>query len=166
MSNSRIVRPIELKQKDQHMIGMAVSLFLLALSIALYPIYKRPAILYYSIFGTILAILCFGFSYWVDSTKNKTVFKMDGNGVYYCDEDHDKKPHYFDWSDLKQVSVKRAPKESEKKGKLLYFITQDDTEYGFDLFPYVLSIVWTTRRLKKAVPYFSKGSVPFKHYTI
>ena len=41
---------------------------------------------------------------------------MDGNGVYYCDEDHDKKPHYFDWSDLKQVSVKRAPKESERKG--------------------------------------------------
>ena len=72
------------------MIGMAVSLFLLALSIALYPIYKRPAILYYSIFGTVLAILCFGFSYWVDSKKNKTVFKMDGNGVYYCDEDHDK----------------------------------------------------------------------------
>lgn len=75
MSNSRIVRPIELKQKDQHMIGMAVSLFLLALSIALYPIYKRPAILYYSIFGTVLAILCFGFSYWVDSKKTKPSLK-------------------------------------------------------------------------------------------
>ena len=162
------IRPFVLKYKEKYKSGMAVALLWLCFSMASYPLLvnTRPIILYYSIFGTIFAFLCFFFCFLIDPIKNKTVFVMDENGVFFCDVNHDKESHCFNWQDLKLISINRIPKETGKKGRLVYFTTQDDEKYCFDLFPYVLSSFWTIRRLKKTVPYFSKGSVPFKYYSI
>jgi hypothetical protein len=87
---------------------------------------------------------------------------MDESGVCF----NDKKFQSFEWSELKQVSVRFAPKENGEKTRLLFLTTKDGTDYWFNVFYFVFSYVWTVQRLKKTVPYYSKGCVPFKYYPI
>ena len=161
-------RPLVLKYKEKYKSGMAVALLMLCFSMASYPLLAntRPLGLYYCIFGNIFAFLCFLFCFWFSPIKNKTVFIIDEKGVYYCDINHGKESQCFGWQDLKQISINRIPKETGVKGRLACFTTQDDENYLFDLFPYVMSSFWTIRRLKKTVLYFSKGSVLFKYNSI
>lgn len=158
------IRPLILMDKNQDKAGMVVSLFGLALSAAFYPILLGPRrfIFYMGLLGFIFTFVCFCFSYWMNPNKNKVVFKMDESGVCF----HNKESHSFEWSELKQVSVRFVTYEKGKKTRLLFFTTQDDTDYCFNIFKYVVSYVWTIQCLKKSVPYFSKGSVPFKYYSI
>ena len=163
MNNKMDIRPFVVKDSSREKAGMIASLLGLALSAASYPIIfeSRRFIFYFGIFGSIFALLCCCISYLINPQKNRVVFKMDEKGICF----HDREYHSFEWPELKQVSVRFATDENGEKTRLLFITTQDKTEYRFDLFYYVVSYVWTIRRLKKSVNYYSKGRVPFKYYS-
>ena len=164
MSNSTIVRPLVVMDKDRDKAGIVASVLGLAMCAASYPLLfnTRRFVFYSSTFVIIIAFLSFCVRYWINRHKNNVVFRMDENGVCF----YDKESHSFEWSELKQVSVRFTTKENGKKTRLLFLTTQDNIDYRFNIFYFVMSYVWTIQRLKKAVPYFSKGSVPFKYYKI
>ncbi len=165
MSNIKMdIRPIVVRDKDREKAGVVASLFGLALCAASYPLLfdSRPFLFYFGIFGCIFAFVCFCISCLIHPHNNKVVFKMDECGIYF----HDKRSHSFGWPELKQISVRFVTNENGKKTRLLYFTTQDNTDYRFNIFYYVLSYVWTIQRLKKSVHVYSKGRVPFIYYTI
>ena len=158
------IKPFVVKDIERERAGMVASLFSLALSAASYPILfdTRRYVFYYCIFGSIFAFLCFFISFWMHPHKSFVVFKMDESGIYF----HDKGPHFIGWSELKQISVRFVQVENGKKTRLLYFTFQDGSDQRFNIFYYVVSYVWTIRRLKKSIVHFSRGSVPFKYYPI
>ena len=164
MSKSTIVRPLIVMEKDREKAGIVASLLMLAMTAALYPLLfnTRRFVFYFGLFFSIFAFVRFCFRYWRHPHKNLVVFKMDESGVFY----RDKGSHFYEWSKLKQVSVRFTSKENGKMTRLLFVTTQDGADYRFNLFYFVVSYVWTIQSLKKAVPYFSKGSVPFKYYKI
>ena len=163
MSNMDI-KPLIVMDKDREKAGMVASLLMLAMTAASYPLLynTRRFVFYYGLFVSIFAFVSFCFRYWKHSHNSIVVFKMDESGIYF----HDKGSQFYEWSELKQVSVRFTSKENGKMTRLLFVTTQEGADYRFNLFYFVVSYVWTIRRLKKSVPYFSKRRVPFKYYPI
>ena len=164
MSKSTIVRPLIVMEKDREKAGIVASLLMLAMTAASYPLLfnTRRFVFYFGLFFSIFAFVRFCYRYWKHPHKDLVVFKMDESGVFF----HVKGAHFYEWSELKQVSVRFTTKENGKKTRLLFFTTQDNIDYRFNIFYFVVSYVWTIQSLKKAVPFFSKGSVHFKYYKI
>ena len=94
-------------------------------------------------------------------SKNETIFRIDEKGVYFRYDD-EKKPHSFEWSELKQITAQWCYNEKGFKERGVRIVTQEDDVYEFCVFKYFAFGWMETPRLKKAVDYFSKGSVPFK----
>lgn len=159
-----VIKPLIVKDIDREKAGIVASLLVLAISAASYPLLfdTRRLVVYSGLFISTLSLMCYCFGYWKHLHKSFIVFKMDESGVYY----YDKGAHFYEWAALKQVSVRYAAKENGNKTRLLFLTIQDDTEYRFNIFYFVISYVWTIHRLKKAVPFFSNGSVSFKYYPI
>lgn len=163
MSNMDI-KPLIVMEKNREKSGIVGSLYGLAITAASYPILFDTGrlVFYYGLFASIFCLVVCCLRYWTHPHKNLVVFKMDESGVYF----HDKGSHFYEWSKLKQVSVRFASDEKGIKTRLLYFTTKDGTDIRFDIFYFAVSYVWTIQRLKKSVPYFSKGRVPFRYYSI
>lgn len=163
MSNIDI-KPLIVMDKDREKAGMVASVLVLAMSAASYPLLfdTRRFVFYYGLFVSIFAFVSYCFRYWKHSHKSLVVFKMDESGIFF----HDKGSHFYEWSELKQVSVRFTSKANGKMTRLLFVTTQEGADYRFNLFYFVVSYVWTIQRLKKSVPFFSKGRVPFKYYPI
>ena len=172
MSKSTIVRPLELKDKDRFKPLMVLTLFLLVLSVASYPLFfsskptitSRPALYYYCIICGTFSFLgsCYCYcSYWIKPNRNSLIFRIDENGVYFH-YSHEKRAHSFKWSELKQITAQWCYNEKGAKERGVSIVTQEDDVYEFCVFKFFTFGWLETSRLKKAVNYFSKGSVPFK----
>ncbi len=169
MGNTEIVRPEVLKYKEIFKPFMAITLILLSLTVALSSLLNktRPVLFYYSFFGSLFSFLCFLLCYLISPHRNTIVFKIDEKGVFYTDVSYsDKESHFFEWSDLKQITVQRCYNKKGTKEKGLCFTTQENDVYVFFVFKYYAFNWRAIHRLKKTVPYFSKGRVPFKYYPI
>lgn len=159
----RNIRPLVLKDKDSD-ISYTVSLLLFsAFWVGFYPLILKlgQSLCRYCNFCLVIAFVMDCISYLINPDKNKVVFRIDENGVYFHDE-HDRKSHSFEWSKLKEVSVKTGPIGNGKRARLLFITTQDATEYRFNIFYFVFSYFWTMHRLRECVNFYSKGSVSFK----
>lgn len=169
MSNTGITRPEELKYKSIFKPFMAISLFLLVLTVAFFVLLNktRPIFFYYCFSGSIFSFLCFFLCYLLSPRRNIIVFKIDEKGVYYTDVSYsDEEPHFFEWSELKQITVQRCYNKAGTKDRGLCFTTQENDEYVFFIFKYYAFNWIAIQRLKKSIPFFSKGRVPFKYYSI
>ena len=164
MSDTEIVRPEVLKYKEIFKPFMAITLFLLALTVALFFLLNKTRLIlyYYSFFGSIFSFLCFFLCYLISPRRNTIIFKIDEDGVYYSDEE----PHFFEWSDLKQITAQRCYNKAGTKERGLCLTTQENTVFVFFVFKYYVFYWRAIHRLKKAIVYFSKGSIPFKYDTI
>ena len=78
---------------------------------------------------------------------------------HYC---YENRSHSFKWSELKQITAQWCYSEKGFKERGVLIGTQEDDVYEFCVFKYFAFGWMETPRLKKAVDYFSKGSVPFK----
>lgn len=169
MSNTKVARPVVREYKDIFKPLMAITLFLLALTVALLSLLNktRPIFFYYSFSGSAFAFLCFFICYLLSPRRNTIVFRIDQEGVYYTDLYYsDKEPHFFEWSDLKQITVQRCYNKAGAKERGLCLTTQDNTEYVFFVFKYYVFYGRAIQCLKKSVPFFSRGRVPFKYISI
>ena len=109
MCDSDKTRPLELKQKERFKPLVAVTLFLLIVSVVSYPLFissrpnfsSRPTLYLYCLICFILSFLGSCYCYWISPNKNRIIFRIDENGVFYRDTES----HCFGWSELKIVSV-------------------------------------------------------------
>ena len=163
MSDPNIIKPLVLTHRGYFKQMMVITLVLVAIIVALYRIlvYSRPILYYYSLFGSIFAFLISCLLYMFAPSKNETIFRIDEKGVYFRYDD-EKKPHSFEWSELKQITAQWCYNEKGFKERGVRIVTQEDDVYEFCVFKYFAFGWMETPRLKKAVDYFSKGSVPFK----
>lgn len=163
MRNSKIsIKPLVVRNKDQDVVGIAWGLAGTVLTIVSYPILiKTRAIFFYTaIICLSICIVIHSLFYLTDSERDKIVFKMDEHGIFF----HNKRPHSFEWQDLKEVSVRYLTNEKGEKNRMLIIITQSNIEYRLDIFKFVLSNASTIRRLKELVDSYSQGTVSFKNY--
>ena len=163
MSNPNIIKPLVLTNSGHFKQMMVIILVLLAIIAALYRIlnYTRPFLFYYSLFGGIFALLVFCLLYLFAPSKSIPLFRIDENGMYFH-YSYENRSHSFKWSELKQITAQWCYNEKGFKERGVRIVTQEDGVYEFCVFKYFAFGWMETPRLKKAVDYFSKGSVPFK----
>ena len=157
-------RPLVLKNKGGDLHLIAIFLLVLAIVVALRPILMKsshPAAFYYPLYGSLFAIFLVCLTYLFAPNRNKTIFRIDENGMFfhYCFQ---KQSLSFEWSELKQITARWCYNERGFKERGLCIVTQDDAVYEFCVFKYFAFGRMAIPRLKKAVDYYSKGSVPFK----
>ena len=170
MSDPTKVKPLELKEKDSIKPLMVVIFILLVLSVASKPLFisskptliSRPSLYHYCVTCSIISFLLLGLAYLINPNRNsRVVFRIDENGVYFH-YSHEKRPRSFKWSELKQITAQWCYNEKGSKERGICIVTQEDDIYEFCVFKYFTFGWLETSRLRKAVDYFSKGSVPFK----
>lgn len=163
MRNSKIsIKPLVVRNKDQDAVGVIGGLAGMVLTIVSYPILinYNSIVFYSSIICFSICIVIHSLFYLTDSERDKIVFKMDEHGIFF----HNKRPHSFEWQDLKEVSVRYLTNEKGEKNRMLIIITQSNREYRLDIFKFVLSNASTIRRMKELVDSYSQGTVSFKNY--
>ena len=162
MSDPNIIEPLVLTNRGHFKQLMVITLVLVAIVAALYRLLiPRPVLFYYSLFGGIFAFLLSCLLYLFAPSKNIPIFRIDENGVYFH-YSHEKRPHSFKWSELKQITAQWCYNEKGFKERGVRIVTQEDDVFEFCVFKFFAFGWIEAPRLKKAVDYFSKGSVPFK----
>lgn len=163
MGDQNIIKPLVLTNRGYFKQMMLIILVFVAIAAAFYRIlkYTRPFLFYYSLFGGIFALVIFCLLYLFAPSKNIPIFRIDGNAVYFH-YSHENRSHSFKWSDLKQITAQWCYNEKGFKERGVCIVTQEDDVYEFCVFRYFAFGWMEMPRLKKAVDYFSKGSVPFK----
>ena len=164
MSDPNTIKPLVLTDRGNYKQMMVFTLVLVAIVVALNQILTktRPFLYYYSLFGGIFSFLAFGIAYLINlSRKSLVVFRIDENEVYFH-YSHENSPHSFKWSELKQITAQWCYNEHGAKERGVRIVTQEDDVYEFCVFKYFTFGWMEISRLRKAVDYFSKGSVPFK----
>ena len=163
MSDPNTIKPLVLTDRGNYKQMMVFTLVLVAIVVALNQILTktRPFLYYYSLFGGIFTFLIFCLLYLFAPSKNTPLFRIDENGVYFH-YSHEKRPHSFKWSELKQITAQWCYNEHGAKERGVRIVTQEDDVYEFCVFKYFTFGWMEISRLRKAVDYFSKGSVPFK----
>ena len=165
MSNPNIIKPLVLKKKGDYLHMIVIVLVMLAIVVALRPILMKSShpisAFYYPFYGSIFAIVLCCLLYMFAPSKNETIFRINEKGVYFRYDD-EKKPHSFEWSELKKITAQWCYNEKGFKERGVCIVTQEDDVYEFCVFKYFAFGWMEMPRLKKAVDYFSKGSVPFE----
>lgn len=168
-------RPLIFMDKDREISNFVSLLLFCLLWVAFYPLLLKLGryLCHYGNYCLVITFVLLCISYLLIPDKNRIVFRMDEGGIYFLEGKTtfgfwvlSSKPLYFEWSKLKQVSIKAVRKRNGRIVRLLNITTQNETEYCFDIFNYVVSYFWTKHRLKQCVNNFSKGEVPFKCYHI